>query len=97
MSRKLSAMLYQAMSCDGVICSGIANVWLVSDRLNAYCQAISHTRAIDFMALIGLLSHPTLYVRETCSPIRTDGCRAPTRSRPGHRRWPVCLAPALAG
>lgn len=52
----------------------------MTDSVNAYCQAISHTLTIDFMALIGLLYHPTLFVREPRGLFRTDGCRAPSRA-----------------
>jgi hypothetical protein len=54
----------------------------LTDRVNAYCQAVSHTLAIDSMALIGFLSHPTLFVREPRGPFRTADCRAPEGNDP---------------
>src|SRR6266478_3045377 len=78
-SRQLPGILYQAMGCKVVLYAGIVNVFLVSDRLYAYCQEISHSSIIDFAALLGTLSHPTLFVREPSGPFVTNGCRAPIR------------------
>jgi hypothetical protein len=49
----------------------------LTDSVNAYCQAISHSSMIDFAALIGTLSHPILFVREPSGPFLTNGCRVP--------------------
>jgi hypothetical protein len=55
------------------------NIGSLTDRLNACCQATSYRSAIDFVVLIGTLSHPTLCVREPSGPFHANGCRVPYR------------------
>src|SRR5881398_2156085 len=49
MSRQLPRTRYQAMSCDVVIGSGIVNVFLVSDRLQAICPDVTRFLPRGFM------------------------------------------------
>ena len=49
----------------------------LTESVNAWCQAISHSSTIDFAALIGTLSDPTLFVRKPIGPFLTNGCRLP--------------------
>ena len=52
MSRQLPGTRYQAMSCDVVMCSGIVNVFLVSDRLKPIWRSSVDMTHIDFMAIM---------------------------------------------
>jgi hypothetical protein len=51
MSRQLPGTRYQAKSCDGVICSGIVNVFLASDRLSPIWHSSVIIPCLDFMAV----------------------------------------------
>jgi hypothetical protein len=77
--RGLSAMAQSKQSLD---------IGYLTASVNAYCQAISGRTSIDFMTLIGHLSHPTLFVREPHGPFHTNGCRAPECSL---RNFSFCI------
>src|SRR5215510_10089017 len=51
MSRQLPGTHYQTTSCDMVICSGLVNVLVVSDRLKPMWHGTVDMPCIDFVAI----------------------------------------------
>src|SRR5262245_63779771 len=62
MSRQLPGTRYQTMSCDVVICSGIVNCFLESDRLSPFWHMVTIFQLIEFIDVTVFVTRGTLCV-----------------------------------
>ena len=62
MSRQLPGTRYQTMSCDVVICSGMVNCFLESDRLEPFWHTVMIFQLIEFIDVTVLVTGKTLLV-----------------------------------